>query len=75
MYVPFSINGAFTDVTITHEVMGTNAPHTNMPSQMLALELCLIISWIVFFLFSPKDTMDMTSKKQSEMWTLATEHT
>ncbi|MEQ2224745.1 hypothetical protein ILYODFUR_010674 [Ilyodon furcidens] len=69
LYVPFSINGAFTDaVQVTH-AMDTNTPHT---SQMLAFELY------------PDSNLDSASplwseghdmhnfQKQFEMWTLQT---
>ena len=52
LYEPFSINGAFTDVTVTHDAMDTNTS-----SQMLLLKVVLLLTlWTVLFLFRQEDT-------------------
>ena len=39
LYVPLSVNGAFTDGQVTHDAMGTNTP--TVSSQMLTFKLCV----------------------------------
>ena len=38
LYASFSINGAFTEVQVTHDAMGTNTPKYH--HRLLAFELC-----------------------------------
>ena len=59
LYVPFSINGAFTDVQVTH-AMGTKTP---IPSQMLSFGLCSDNSLDGPFLLSLEDSTSMMSTK------------
>ncbi|MEQ2245552.1 hypothetical protein ILYODFUR_029097 [Ilyodon furcidens] len=49
--VPFSINGAFTAVPLTHDAMGTNTPPYH--HRCWLLNFVLIIIQIVLLLFGP----------------------
>ena len=53
LYVPFSINGAFTDVQVTHYAMGTKTPPYH--------HRCWLWN-CPFFLFGPEDTTFMIYK-------------
>ena len=50
LYVPFSINGAFTDVQVTHDAMGTNTPPYH--HRCWLLNFVLVTIWMVLFLFT-----------------------
>ena len=68
LYVPFSINGAFTDVQVTH-AMGTNIPPYHHICWLL--NFLLITIWMVLFLFGPEDMTSMISKNNLK-WTRQT---
>ena len=57
--VPFSIDGAVTDMYVAH-AMGTNTPPYHHRSWLL--NFALVTIWMVFFLFCPEDTTAMISK-------------
>uniref|UniRef100_A0AAR2KV92 Uncharacterized protein n=1 Tax=Pygocentrus nattereri TaxID=42514 RepID=A0AAR2KV92_PYGNA len=59
LYVPFSINGAFTDVQVT-PAMGTNPPPHHQRYWLLNFALKTIPT--VLFLFGPEDTTSMISR-------------
>ncbi|MEQ2192848.1 hypothetical protein XENOCAPTIV_018377 [Xenoophorus captivus] len=58
--VPFSINGAFTDVPVTHDALGTNTPPYYQSCWLL--NFALITIQMVLFLFGPEDTTSMISR-------------
>ncbi|MEQ2173318.1 hypothetical protein GOODEAATRI_030946 [Goodea atripinnis] len=55
LYLPFSINGAFTDVQVTH-AMGTNTPLYHHICCLLNFALKMILILNVFSSFSPLAT-------------------
>ncbi|MEQ2291216.1 hypothetical protein AMECASPLE_011155 [Ameca splendens] len=68
LHVPFSINGAFTDVEVTYAIGTDTAPyhHTGW-----LLNLALITMQIVLFLFGLEDTTSLISKNNLKYYQTA----
>lgn len=71
-YVPFNINGAFTDVQVPHAMSACRPPE---------LHRCWLLNftpgtiWTVGFLFSPEDTTAVISNNNLKRWTVRAQHT
>ena len=70
--VPFSINGAFTDMQVTH-AMGTNTPPYHHKCRLL--NFALITIWMVLLPFGPEDTTSMISKNYLKCGLIRPQHT
>uniref|UniRef100_A0A0E9RE37 Uncharacterized protein n=1 Tax=Anguilla anguilla TaxID=7936 RepID=A0A0E9RE37_ANGAN len=59
LYISFCINGAVTDVQVTHSI-GTDTPPYH--DRRWLLDLTLMTAWMVFFLFGLENTTAVLSK-------------
>ncbi len=72
LYVPLSVNGAFTDVQVTH-AMGTYTPSQH--HRCWLLNFALITIWMVFFLFGLEDSTANISKNDVKCGLVRPQHT
>ena len=72
LYVPFSTDGAFTDVQVHHST-GTYTPPYH--HRCWLLNFALITVWMVLFLFDPEDTTSMISKNNLKCGLVRSQHT
>ena len=73
LYVPLSINRAFTDVTVGHDAIGTNTPPYHHRHWLL--KLALVTVQMVLFLFSPEALTSMCSENSFKCGLVRPQHT
>ncbi len=72
LYVPFSINGAITEVQVTFAKGTDTTPYHDRP---WLLDLLLVTVWMILFFFGPEHTASIPPKKYLKYWFIWPQYT